>query len=272
MIGTTTALLLAGGLGVGGNLLSSLIGSRAAQQAAEAQSRAAQHGEEVANTQAGYIYDTAMSIKENILDAGKDAQGKLSEAYGEGRKALSPYIQAGETSLGGLLNLAQKGLSAQDVYADPGYQFRLQEGEKALQRSAAAKGGVLGGAAMKALARYSQGLASQEYQNAFNRQYGLLSTLTGLGRSAASEEADLARWYGSTSAASKMDTAVKAGQFAMGGTSEAANMRLRGAEYGIEGANARAAGTVGSGNAWAAGIGGAANSIADALILAKLLD
>ena len=52
---------------------------------------------------------------------------------------------------------------------DPGYQFRLSEGSKALERAAAARGSLQGGGTLKALTRYSQGEASQEYQNAFNR-------------------------------------------------------------------------------------------------------
>lgn len=52
---------------------------------------------------------------------------------------------------------------------DPGYAFRMSEGMKGLERSAAARGGLLSGAALKGIQRYGQDLASQEYQNAFNR-------------------------------------------------------------------------------------------------------
>ena len=57
----------------------------------------------------------------------------------------------------------------QDYQADPGYAFRLAEGQKAIERSAAARGGTQSGAALKAAARYGQEMGSQEYQNAFNR-------------------------------------------------------------------------------------------------------
>lgn len=53
--------------------------------------------------------------------------------------------------------------------ADPGYAFRMAEGMKALERSAAARGGLISGAAMKGIQRFGQDLASQEYTNAFNR-------------------------------------------------------------------------------------------------------
>lgn len=53
--------------------------------------------------------------------------------------------------------------------ADPGYAFRLAEGQKALDRQAAARGGLISGGALKAAQRYGQEMGSQEYTNAFNR-------------------------------------------------------------------------------------------------------
>lgn len=62
-----------------------------------------------------------------------------------------------------------KKFTLEDYQADPGYQFRLDEGNKGVERSAAARGGQLSGATMKALARFGQNTASGEYQNAYNR-------------------------------------------------------------------------------------------------------
>lgn len=56
-----------------------------------------------------------------------------------------------------------------DVANDPAYQFRVAEANKAMQRSAAANGTLLTGGLQKSLARYNQGLASEEAANAFNR-------------------------------------------------------------------------------------------------------
>jgi hypothetical protein len=53
--------------------------------------------------------------------------------------------------------------------ADPGYNFRMSEGMKGLERSAAARGGLLSGGTLKGIQRFGQDLASQEYSNAFNR-------------------------------------------------------------------------------------------------------
>ena len=61
---------------------------------------------------------------------------------------------------------------APNVTDDPGFKFRMAEGQKALERSAAAKGTLLTGGTLKDLGQYSQGLASQEYANAYGRALG----------------------------------------------------------------------------------------------------
>ena len=75
---------------------------------------------------------------------------------------------------------------------DPGYQFRLKEGMQGLERSAASRGGLLSGGTLKGIQRYGQDMASQEYQNAFNRyqaeRTGTLNpyqSLAGVGQSTA---------------------------------------------------------------------------------------
>lgn len=54
-------------------------------------------------------------------------------------------------------------------YQDPGYAFRLQQGNQALLNQASAGSGALSGAALKDLLQYNQDYASTEYGNAFNR-------------------------------------------------------------------------------------------------------
>jgi hypothetical protein len=58
---------------------------------------------------------------------------------------------------------------AGDYQADPGYAFRLAEGQKALDRQAAARGGLISGGALRAAQRYGQEMGSQEFGNAYNR-------------------------------------------------------------------------------------------------------
>jgi len=81
--------------------------------------------------------------------------------------------------------------SMKDFEADPGYAFRQSEGMKALERSAAARGGLLSGGTLKGIQRFGQDLASTEYTNAFNRyqvnrsnQLNPLFSLMGAGQNA----------------------------------------------------------------------------------------
>jgi hypothetical protein len=82
--------------------------------------------------------------------------------------------------------------SMKDFEADPGYGFRMSEGMKAIERSAAARGGLLSGATLKGITRFGQDTATAEYQNAFNRyqvnranQLNPLQSLMGGGQSSA---------------------------------------------------------------------------------------
>lgn len=99
----------------------------------------------------------------------------------------------------------------------PGYQFRLGEGLKALERSAAARGTLLTGGTLKGLERYAQDYASGEYEKRVNQLMGLST----LGRGAAGAQASLGSQYGS----------------------DIANLTTGAG-------NAQAAGTIGRANAW----------------------
>lgn len=92
--------------------------------------------------------------------------------------------------------------SMEDFQQDPGYAFRMQEGLKALDRQAAARGGLISGAALKAAQRHGQQEASQEYMNAFNRyqtnrsnQLNPLETLMGRSQTAANQVGNAAGNY-----------------------------------------------------------------------------
>jgi hypothetical protein len=91
----------------------------------------------------------------------------------------------------------------QDFQQDPGYQFRLGEGLKAMSRQAGARGGLISGQTMKGLEDYRQASASQEYGNAFNRyqtnranQLQPLGSLMSSGQAAAAGQAAQAGQYG----------------------------------------------------------------------------
>lgn len=95
-----------------------------------------------------------------------------------------------------------KNFTMADFKADPGYAFRLSEGLKSLDRSAAARGGLLSGATLKGITRYSQDAASQEYGNAYNRYqtnqgnlFNRLSALSGSGQTAVNQLAQTGQSY-----------------------------------------------------------------------------
>jgi hypothetical protein len=135
---------------------SSLIGSSASGKAASAQQQAAAQASDVQRQ----IFERQVELQEPFREAGLKGQNRLLELLGLGGEkgpGYGRYATAEFTPADFLAN------------QDPGYAFRMSEGMKALERSAAARGGLLSGATLKGTQRYGQDLASQEYQNAFNR-------------------------------------------------------------------------------------------------------
>src|SRR6476469_6841143 len=135
---------------------------------------------------------------ESSMDRAKNAQQGATNAsnamqkqmFEEQRQDQQPWRDAGSAALGKMQgDDFQKTFTMGDFQKDPGYDFRMAEGQKALERSAAARGGLNSGATMKALAQYGQDFASNEYQNAYNRfnndqstRFNRLSSLAGLGQ------------------------------------------------------------------------------------------
>jgi len=113
------------------------------------------------------------------------------QQYEQTRQDQMPFLEAGKGALNQLIPLASnyKPFDYNAMTADPGYGFRLSEGQKALDRQAAARGGLISGSALKAATRYGQDMGSQEYTNAFNRyqternaQLNPLQSLAGMGQ------------------------------------------------------------------------------------------
>jgi len=133
--------------------------------------------------------------------------------------AGGPAAAPGTTSLSSLVNpelggfgslmqpYSEKFTAPTDVTEqnDPGYKFRLSEGMKALQNSAAAKGTLLNGATAAGINAYGQDYASNEYGNVYGRalgeyqnrynifqndqtnKYNRLASLAGIGQTTASQ-------------------------------------------------------------------------------------
>lgn len=146
----------------------------------------------------------AAKAQERNVGLAQDVQRGI---YGQQRADQQPWMDAGRTSLADLMQRMQSGyfdkqINPADIANDPGFQFRMGEGQKALERSAAARGGLNGGGFMKGLARYSQGVASSEYQNAWDRNratlgdtYGRLSGIAGMGQNSAQSLGALGSHY-----------------------------------------------------------------------------
>ena len=183
-----------------------LISSQASKSAANKQSKSADAATQVQKD----MYDQTRNDLSGYRDAGNTALDQLMGGMGQNGQFMQPY-------------------SGQDIYNDPSYKFRLQQGQDSIQSGAAAQGGLLSGATQKALLNYGQEAASQEYGNAYNRfnadqtnQYNRLANLVGVGQNAAAQTGN---------------AGLQTGQAIANNT--------------MAGANASAAGTIASSNAWA---------------------
>ncbi len=126
--------------------------------------------------------------------ASREATDLQRQMYYEGVARQQPWLQAGQIALNKLVPEATnyQNFGMEQFKQDPGYAFRMSEGMKALENSAAARGGLLSGATMKGIQRYGQDMASQEYMNAFNRyqvereaRLNPLQSLAGVGQTTA---------------------------------------------------------------------------------------
>lgn len=111
--------------------------------------------------------------------------------FDQQRSDQEPWRQAGQRALGQL----EQNKFMENWQQDPGYEFRMSQGMKAINAAAGARGRSASGATMMALTRYGQDYASNEYQNAYNRQYGRLSQLAGFGQGANSANANAGQNY-----------------------------------------------------------------------------
>lgn len=142
----------------------------------------------------------AVQAQTHAADQANDTQKYM---YDQTRADQQPWRQAGERALGQMQDSDyMQDFSMADFTADPGYAFRMAEGAKALERSAAARGGLNSGGTLKALTRYSQGVASDEFTNAYNRfnsdrdrRFNRLSSLAGVGQTANSTIANAGQNY-----------------------------------------------------------------------------
>lgn len=152
-IATGAAILGAAAIGAGASILGSSKAAKA-QKAAAAQSTA---------------------LEQQQL-------GEQTRQYEQSRADLAPWRAAGTTALGQLTKLTSGDPAAvkEQLTADPGYQFGMDQGVRARDASASARGGILSGGALKAITRYGTDYAGTKLNESFNR----LSAIAGLGQTA----------------------------------------------------------------------------------------
>ena len=239
------------------------VGAYTSSQASKAQQSAANRATDVAAQTAAdqaqvqrEIFEKQTELQAPFREAGLAGQNRLMQLLGISTKPTALGADATQeekdqyakqlADYNALIGAKDYGkyataeFGADKFQTDPGYAFRMSEGMKALERSAAARGGLLSGATLKGTQRFGQDLASQEYQNAFNRyqaeRAGTLNPFQALAGTAQSGANVLGQ---------------QAGQY---GT----NVSNILGSYG----SAAQSNIIGSGNAQASGYMGAANAIA----------
>ena len=197
---------------------STLLGASASKSAAKTQAASTDRATELQKE----MFEEQNRLQEPFRQGGMAAQNKLLTYFG----------LPGGTE-GADYGKYTRDFGMEDFQADPGYNFRLGEGLKSLDRQAAARGGLISGGALKAAQRYGQDFASNEFTNAFNRfqtnranQLQPLQSLMGAGQTATNTMGNAAANYG-TNAGNLMTS----------------------------GGAARASGYVGGANALASGLG-----------------
>ena len=174
------------------------------------------------------------SAGETQAGAAREASALSNEQFQQTRQDQMPFLQAGVRALGKLEGAADYTPFAYDEFTrDPGYAFRLKEGQKALDAQAASRGGLISGNALRAAVGYGQEMGSQEYMNAFNRYQQE--------RAAKLQPLQSLAGVGQTTSANL-------------GAAGAANANTMG-NYLTGGAAAEAAGRVGAANAHTSGLG-----------------
>lgn len=240
LLPTTPAGMAALGQGAA-SLASGLIGANATQNAAQIQANAAQ----AASQNQLNMFNTL-----NAQNAPYRAQGyNALNVLGSGLPGTYTQYDATGKPIGtaqGTGYLTQQfGPNEFAANIDPGYAFRLQQGQMATQRAANQAGGLIGGNALKGMQDYTQGLASTEYSNAFNRFqtqrgniFNTLASIAGIGQASQGQANQL-------------------------GT----NLATAQGQLGVGSAAAQAAGQIGTANA----LGGVATGVGNAFMLSQLL-
>ena len=189
-------------MGVIGDIAGAMIGAKASKNASKAQVKSAELG-----------------------------IGEISRQFDQTRTDMAPWREAGGQAIGSLSAMLQPGY---DHTTSPGYQFRFNEGQRAVESGAASKGMLMSGGTLKDLVRFGQGTAADDFNQQFNRTASV--------------------------AAGGQQVGMGLGQMGAQAAGNIADLRT-------QQGNARASGYVGGANAWIGGI----NNVNDRLaMMAKM--
>lgn len=234
-VSTGAAILGAAGIGAAASLFGGSKSSSAATQAAQTQADAANNA--TAAQQAAL--ERQLALQQPFTTAGTTAVNQLSAM----------------TQPGGALT-KEFGYGPFNYQADPGYAFRMKEGLNAMNATAAARGGLISGNALKAGQVYGQEMGSQEYGNAFNRYLQNYANAQNTFQLNRNNLIDPLKFLTNIGQAGASNQAANVGSF---GSSQAANT--------MGAANALAAGQVGSANAYNSALGGIGNAAQTAAMM-----
>jgi len=173
------------------------------------------------------------------IDVQREQIDEMRRQYDTSRSDLAPYRETGGRALNAMesgvgmdtLGELTRSFTMNDYQQDPGYRFRLHEGEQAIQRAANARGQWTNPATIKELQRYGQGLASEEYGNAYSRfrgqqgdRFNRLASMAGSGQVATNTGAQL----GANTASNIGNMSAGIANTMTGGAQAANNLRLAG--------------------------------------------
>lgn len=246
-VATGIALLAAGLLGAGGSVASSLIGKSAAQKAADQQ----------------------VQEQNQALDLQKQSLDFQKQTYANTQANQQPFVSAGQTSIGKLIEGFQNGTFAslpefkapteEEARATPGYEFTRDQGTLGINRGQAAAGGAFTGGTLKSLAGFTTGLADSTYNDSFARAMAAYNAHATAQQQSFNQLASVAG-LGENAAANAGNNGIQAGSNIANGTATIGNTLTN---IG----SAQAAGTIGRASAINQGIGSTINSLTTPLYL-----
>lgn len=177
--------------------------------------------------------DATASASRTQADATKYSTDVQKDMYDQTREDQEPWRLAGIRALETIQNTPDFEFNAENFMQmkDPSYEWRVDQGVKAMDKSATARGNLFSGAAAKALTEYGQNMGSQEYQNAYNRARDTYMTnmntqksLAGVGQDATNMVSQAGQNMASGVASTTMSGANNQANLAIQGGQNQANM------------------------------------------------